>query len=201
MAVDSHAIKLYDALRSDPAFGRGNAICDLGSQVIYGSSNSVRDIMVNTYGFARYVCIDIDGAHGALKLDLNWAKFEDVGEQFAVVTNHGTTEHCLNQYNCFKFMHDLTCVGGLMIHMVPSWPFCNYQDCFFFMSTEVFENIADANDYERVRCEQFDGAIGAYVMAVLRRTSDAEFRVPIQRQYRTNGKIVSEPPCEWGELG
>jgi hypothetical protein len=69
-------------------------------------------------------------------------------EHFDVVLNFGTTEHIINQMNCFRVMHDALKVGGIFFHQLPSvgWVdhgyFC-YHDCFFV-------DLAKANDYEIV---------------------------------------------------
>jgi hypothetical protein len=194
MALAQSAVDLYRELQTDPAFHPGASICDLGAQIMHVDPNfglSAGPYVQKMFGFGRYVCIDMDGTNNALDLDLNNACYEDVGEQFDVVTNHGTTEHCLNQLNCFRFMHDITKVGGLMIHMVPSWPYCDYNNCFFFMTEEVFSNVAEANNYEKVRLNLFDDSNGKYVLAVLRRTSDAKFIIPIQRYYHLPNRKIS----------
>ncbi len=145
------------------------------------------------FGFGRCLSIDINGLNGALPLDLNFATADQVDGTFDVVTNHGTIEHCLNQLNCFTFIHDLTNVGGLMIHIVPSWPHNVYDSCFFFMSCEIFDQVAAANNYERVRLELFDDTNGKYVLAVLRKTSSAGFVVPLDKQYHLPNKTISTP--------
>ena len=58
--------------------------------------------------------------------------------KYRLVTNYGTTEHVANQLNAFKIIHDLTAVGGLMVHSVPAQGmFChglvNYNPKFFWM--------------------------------------------------------------------
>jgi hypothetical protein len=94
-----------------------------------------------------YASIDIDGSPGSIPLDLN---HDDVpGEHrmaYDVVTNFGTTEHVANQLNAFKIIHDLTQVGGVMIHNLPSQGYfnhglVNYSPKFFWM-------LARSNDYE-----------------------------------------------------
>jgi hypothetical protein len=199
MVIAKPALRLYEGLKmgGDPAFRDGASMCDLGAQIMkVGKGTPLHkspagDYCKKEYGFARHVSIDMNGANGALPLDLNFATAEEVGETFDVVTNHGTTEHCLNQYNCFKFIHDITKVGGLMIHIVPSWPHNSYTSCFFFMSTAVFDNVAEANGYDRVRLELFDDTNGKYVLAVLRKKKDAPFSVPIDQQYHLPGKTTS----------
>src|SRR5256885_7367791 len=70
-------------------------------------------------GFS-YQCLDLDPSFGSIRFDLNLDGVppEHVG-RYDFVTNHGTSEHVLNQYNCFKVMHDFCRAGGLMIHAVP----------------------------------------------------------------------------------
>jgi hypothetical protein len=85
----------------------------------------------------RYECLDIDTNFGALALDLNFDQVPpDFRNRYGLVTNHGTTEHILNQYNCFKVIHDLAKPGGLMLHALPftvhlEHGFFNYQPNFF----------------------------------------------------------------------
>ena len=92
----------------------------------------------NWLGF-DYSSIDIDGSSGAIPLDLNYddAPPETRGK-FDLVVNAGTTEHVANQVNAFKIIHDLTRVGGLMIHNLPSQGMpnhglINYNPKFFWM--------------------------------------------------------------------
>jgi hypothetical protein len=87
----------------------------------------------------EYRSIDIDGSPGAIDLDLNFDSIPaDMCNQFDLVTNFGTTEHVVNQLNAFKIMHDLACVGGLMVHALPSQGYLNhglinYNPKFFWM--------------------------------------------------------------------
>src|SRR5262249_2031248 len=68
----------------------------------------------------KYDCVDIDGNFGSLTLDIN---FDAVPPQargkYGLTTNHGTTEHVLDQRNAFKMIHDFTAPGGLMLHALP----------------------------------------------------------------------------------
>src|SRR5271166_1959132 len=63
----------------------------------------------------KYHCVDVDGRVGTLVLDLN---FDSTPEQhrgkYGLVTNHGTSEHLLNQFNVFKMMHDFARPGEVM---------------------------------------------------------------------------------------
>jgi len=75
----------------------------------------------------KYNAIDVDGSPGAIPLDLNFdpAPPEMVGRA-ALVTNCGTTEHIANQVNAMKVIHDLTAVGGVMIHNLPAQGYLNH---------------------------------------------------------------------------
>jgi hypothetical protein len=87
----------------------------------------------------KYAAIDIDGSPGSLPLDLNFDSVPpDAMGQYNLVTNFGTTEHVANQLNAFKIIHDLTAVGGLMLHELPfqgmfNHGLVNYNYKFFWM--------------------------------------------------------------------
>jgi len=96
-----------------------------------------------------YAAIDVDGSPGSLAIDLNFesAPPETIGK-YQLVTNYGTTEHVANQLNAFKIIHDLTAVGGLMVHELPAQGMLNhglvnYNFKFFWM-------LARSNSYKVV---------------------------------------------------
>ena len=95
----------------------------------------------------NYSCVDVDGRAGSIALDLNFdgAPPEHVG-RYDLVTNHGTSEHVLNQYNVFKAMHDFAKPGGLMVHAVPFTVHLNHG--FFNYQPNFFESLARYNSYE-----------------------------------------------------
>jgi hypothetical protein len=95
----------------------------------------------------EYEAIDIDGARGALAMDLNFADAPPHlrgGAQ--IVTNFGTTEHIANQYNAFRVMHDLATTGGLLMHTVPSQGQFNHG--LINYNAKFFMALAKANDYQ-----------------------------------------------------
>ncbi len=94
-----------------------------------------------------YQCVDVDGRVGSLVLDMNFdgAPPEHV-ERYDLVTNHGTSEHLLNQYNVFKLMHDFTRPGGMMVHAVPFTVHLDHG--FFNYQPNFFECLARYNSYE-----------------------------------------------------
>ncbi|MCX6747106.1 MAG: hypothetical protein NTU63_03155 [Candidatus Pacearchaeota archaeon] len=99
-------------------------------------------------GMQDYESIDLDGGNNSHKfrLDYDLSKAYNFNKQFDFVTNHGTTEHILNQYMCFKNAHNLTKVGGYMFHGVPSVNHVNHG--FFSYNQIFFKDLALANNYE-----------------------------------------------------
>lgn len=86
-----------------------------------------------------YAAIDLDRSPGSIPLDLN---FDSVPREhrgrFDLVTNFGTTEHVVNQLNAFRVIHDLTRVGGIMLHRLPAQGHLthglfNYDPKFFWL--------------------------------------------------------------------
>ena len=66
--------------------------------------------------------------------------------KYDFVTNHGTSEHLLNQQNFFKVVHDLTKPGGLMLHAVPFT--AHIEHGFFNYQPNFFEALARYNSYK-----------------------------------------------------
>ena len=94
-----------------------------------------------------FACVDASGEYGGMKWDLNFdACPPEHQRRYDFVTNHGTTEHLLNQYNAFRIVHDLTVKGGLMMHALP---FLSYVDHgYFCYQPNLFVDLARANGYE-----------------------------------------------------
>ena len=119
----------------------GLRVCEFGDQIFwihtlkrFGLTHEVARDWYLDCGAKEYVSIDMNGEHGAIKMDLSkafWPKAVAdtvMYERFDVVTNIGTSEHVdpgpgqdalEAQYNCFKNAYDLCKVGGLMIHQLP----------------------------------------------------------------------------------
>jgi hypothetical protein len=165
-------------------------------------------------GFKRYNCIDADGVHNALIFDLNKDIVAENGfrEQFNLVTNHGTSEHCFDQKSVFRNVHNLCATGGVMIHALPfqgymNHGFFNYQPCFY-------RSLAAANNYRLLglylSINSDAGDISVFseslmrhltvppnstmmLLAVFQKCSDDEFRVPYDGKYlSTSGAIRGE---------
>jgi hypothetical protein len=66
--------------------------------------------------------------------------------EFDLVTNFGTSEHVLNQFNVFQTMHDFTRDNGLMYHDVPMGGY--FFHGYFLYTPMFFLHLARANDYE-----------------------------------------------------
>jgi hypothetical protein len=95
----------------------------------------------------KYGCVDVDGRVGSVVMDLNFDSVPDAHKgQYGLVTNHGTSEHILNQYNVFKTMHEFARVGGVFIHAVPFT--MHLEHGFFNYQPNFFEALARYNSYE-----------------------------------------------------
>lgn len=225
MGIGPGVLAFYALMRRDGLFDKVNRIFELGAQVIYCQDNEQAVLnLFDAFGVAppgpqevkklargasaralferlgmEYWSLDASGEYGALGWDLNFDECppEHRG-QYHLVTNHGTTEHVLNQLNCFKIAHDLAARGGLMIHTVP---FLSYVDHGYFnYQPSFFVDLAKANGYEMlgmwIRVDpKFShfipwehglerhlrlGAGDSDLLVLFRKTSDEEFGVPFQ---------------------
>jgi len=98
-------------------------------------------------GFADYRAIDVNDRYGSLVMDLNrdLAEQYDFRETFSLVTNNGTGEHVFNQDAIYRNVHQLTSVGGLMLHVMPFYEFVNHG--FFAIQPNLYPALAQANEY------------------------------------------------------
>ncbi len=146
----------------------------------------------------KYQALDVYQGEGNVVFDLNHDKVPAHLKGTAhLVQNFGTTEHILNQVNCFEVIHDLASPdGGIMWHNLPMSDF--HYHGFFKYDVKFFERLLTANNYEVVHL-RFDQGPGSHavpqvlfdhglphtdpvdtaVNIVMRRTSPAPFRIPL----------------------
>lgn len=162
MGLDSAILNLTISLYNDGLFSGMKSVMEIGSQDIHADVQELNTVLSATLkkktnvkcpkdiyallGLESYQCIDADGRHGAYVFDLN----EDIratgfNNQYDLITNYGTTEHCINQYNAFKNIHDLCGDGGIMIHYVPFQGYVNHG--YFNYQPSFFYDMVRANDY------------------------------------------------------
>ena len=231
MGIGPCEMVLYKQFKLNGLFKNVSSVVELGAQNIFceGYENSIKDLlevfgkeklmtvdelkyMANSgpagtlyklLGF-NYKCIDINGDYGAIPLDLN---FEAVPAEhkgrYQFTTNHGTTEHLMNQINAFEVIHDLTSAGGYMMHGLP---FRNYTHHGFFCYTpEFYYELAKYNSYEFIamwfvldislnHLIPYDDNLLKFLnnkgdsalLVLLRKTNDAKFIPPIQGMYESS---------------
>lgn len=228
MGVGPGVLSLYAMMRKDGLLRTSDKFIELGAQDLHchGNQQAVLNLF-EAFGvpppevqglkklaegssaralFERlgmeYWCVDASGEHGALKWDLNFDECtpEHRG-QYQFVTNHGTTEHLLNQLNAFKIIHDLAASGGLIMHALP---FLSYLDHGYFnYQPNLFIDLARVNGYELLGMwinidPKFShlipwerglekhlqsGVSDSDLVVLFRKTMDEEFSVPFQAVY------------------
>lgn len=170
MGIGPPAVELYRTLRDNGQLKGLKSVIELGSQDIPlhdWHQNWAKEFIVSSQGrvdpgpltaeqfhkglgFTDYACIDADGHNGAHVFDLNLDLLGAYGfdKTFDLVTNHGTSEHVFNQYQCFKNVHDLLRVGGLALHVLPFEGYLNHG--YFNYQPSMFVDMAIANRYELI---------------------------------------------------
>lgn len=233
MGIGIQSLNLTLSLWKDGWFDSFQSVIELGSQDIpvpqdelglvfsdllgmplpgNGGSYTPRDLY-HGMGFKNYQCIDLDGRHNAHRFDLNKDILKEYNfhQKFNLVTNHGTSEHCFNQSQVFKNIHDLCSPGGIMLHVLPfqgyvNHGFFNYQPCFF-------RYLAEANNYRLIGMYlNIDSAVGDVstysdeimnhlilmpksamaLYAVLQKQDEDPFRLPVDGKYFFNAKTSNQ---------
>jgi hypothetical protein len=219
MGIGPHAIQLTRIIQENGLLKEGFDVLELGSQDFAPSLGEAKAAIDREFGIAssskiqnpsdfyraigcdRYECIDLDGKHNARKFDLNFDVRDkyDFDTEFDLITNHGTTEHLLNQQLAFLNVHNLTSDGGVMVHALP---FQGYQNHGMFnYNPSFFLDLAVANHYEIIGLFlSVDDALYEYsegflverdirssqdvlVLAALRKQGGASFKTPYDGRY------------------
>src|SRR5262245_35826129 len=173
MGLGPSVIELYRQLKLQGALDGLTEVMELGSQdfwcpqqnLVHGlfkafGRAAVDPALLNTtnekqqparllyeaLGF-KYNCVDVDGRAGSIAMDLNFDPVpEELRGRYDFITNHGTSEHILNQYNVFKALHDFGRPGCLFVHAVPFT--VHLEHGFFNYQPNFFEALARYNSYE-----------------------------------------------------
>ena len=124
----------------------GKTIADPAILKTTNTSQQSARLLYDSLGI-EYGCVDVDGRVGSVVMDLNFDSVPDAHKgKYDLVTNHGTSEHILNQYNVFKSMHEFAKVGGIFVHAVPFT--VHLEHGFFNYQPNFFEALARYNSYE-----------------------------------------------------
>jgi hypothetical protein len=98
----------------------------------------------------RYTSIDYLNFPHCMHLDLNHDSLPAAHHgRYKFVSNSGTSEHVLNQYNTFKIIHEATAEGGVMYHGLPSGG--EFAHGLFNYNAKFFWALAKGNGYEVIR--------------------------------------------------
>lgn len=147
--------------------------------------------------------IDIVNARGIERIvDLNEPLPEDLAEQYDIVLDTGTLEHCFNVGQAFKNMAMCPNKGGYIIHAAPLSSFnhgfwsMNPTLYFDFMSDNGYEihylrgiNGNPSTGYQVIELPAFNrfGSVpdGTSIFCVAERKSIQPIIWPVQRKYRS----------------
>src|SRR6266478_5880852 len=173
MGLGPPIIELYRQLKLQGALEGITEVMELGSQDFWCPQKNlvialckafgrteVNPVLLNTTNASqqparllyealgiKYGCVDVDGRVGSVVMDLNFDEVSDAHQgKYGLVTNHGTSEHIMNQYNVFKAMHEFARPGGVFVHAVPFT--VHLEHGFFNYQPNFFEALARYNSYE-----------------------------------------------------
>ncbi len=119
--------------------------CELGNQRINNKIPLKKRYL--ELGVAEHLSLDINGHDGSMQVNLDKPIPDWLEGRFDVVSNYGTSDHINNQEQCFRNIHKLCKIGGLMAHVVPlngNW--VNHGR--FYYEMVFFTNLAKLNNYE-----------------------------------------------------
>jgi hypothetical protein len=107
---------------------------------------TVSSLFQDLYGIEEYVDLDVN-EKATVKADLNEPISAEFKGRAKTVLDAGTLEHVFDIAQAFANVHELTSVGGTIIHISPvTW----YDHAFFNFNPKVFRALADHNTYRLV---------------------------------------------------
>lgn len=177
MGLGPAAVKLYLELQQQGIFKNIKSVMDLGSQELHlkklhfeelinasgivgykeevfkhlanwpGEPRVSAKLFYELLGVKKYSSIDLNGAYGAVKHDLNLPFQEQIAcEQYDLVTDHGANEHVFNIAQAYRTMHRLCKKQGFMIIAQAVYKGNGY----YLFDASFFEGLAAANNYRVV---------------------------------------------------
>jgi hypothetical protein len=149
--VRAEQIREFVANQSDAIVQDDNVRAEIERLVYFstprGGERTTMFSEITDLASIEYASIDVcPGLKNTEILDLNFDALPDrMLGHYDVVFNFGTTEHIVNQWNCFEVMHDALRVGGVAYHQLPA---SGYLDHGYYCYTPLFfRELADANGY------------------------------------------------------
>jgi hypothetical protein len=126
-------------------------ICELGNQLNLVRNKPAKEVYLER-GVIEHISMDLNQRDGSLLVDLNEPVEGRFHGGFHIVTNYGTSEHVLNQYQVFKNINDMCALGGIIIHalVLPgNWP----EHCRYYYASDFAQKLADLCGYVIIHSE------------------------------------------------
>jgi len=124
----------------------GIKVCELGDQRMKWNKFLTGKNWIIEQGAKEHISIDLNGKHGALKVDLSKPVDKWIG-YFDMVTNYGTAEHVEDGiYECYANIHNFTKTKGIMVHAGPMAGGCPWHSPYHY-EPDFFKKLAEANGY------------------------------------------------------
>jgi len=155
-------------------------LCELGNQGYFDSTNKTKKVFKYLYQSwgGNHTSIDLNGQDNALKLDLTisidqW-NIPSLKNSFDVVTNFGTTEHCFNQFQTYKNIHELVKKNGYIVHAVPLNGYWKNHSPYKY-TKEFFVELAQINEYKVNHYSERKRGKNFLSCCILQKTTNKEF--------------------------
>ncbi len=146
MGITSFSVELLDKIID---LHKPKNVCELGAQNLYNQPKLPAPYAHEYYEGKgiEYTCIDLSEENNCLVLDLSKPIPVNLHNKFDLVTNFGTGEHVKDLYECYKNIHDLCKIGGVILCENPktgNW----HGHGFHYLEQSFYNNLASHANYE-----------------------------------------------------
>lgn len=126
-------------------------------------------------GIKEYSCIDLNGQHGAVSLDLNFP-LQDASlyNKYDLVTDHGSNEHVFNVAEAYRTMHRLCKKQRLIVIMQNVYRGNGY----YTFDSSFFEGLAATNNYRII----FSSYVIDINAANISQDASSQYHIPLSHE-------------------
>jgi hypothetical protein len=160
LSADESLAELYGLFGRKPVYlGAQQTTSMVDGQEHQAATAPASQPFWESLGFS-YNAVEYGGHLGVTSLDLNRDSVpSSLRSSYDLVVNGGTTEHVVNQDNAFRVIHDLTKVGGVMMHEVPAGGMLTHGVVSY--NAKFFWLLCRENEYEVLDLTISHGANGS----------------------------------------
>ena len=134
------SLEIHDSVKDIEEYASQNGYNRLFNE------RTVSALLLERFGVKEYLDVDINDA-AQIKLDLTKEIPKNMLEKFNTVLDGGTLEHVFDVAKALENIHNMTAIGGVIVHLTPlTW----YEHGLYNFNPRFYDLISTANSYKEI---------------------------------------------------